>query len=158
MICYGRNRYLCPSSEAKGRNRQFVLSGLWNPEVFELLPRRASPDHSFRFGLLRLFAIAKLDRLARNVAFISNLMELKVEFEAVDFAQANCLTIHIMAAIAEHEAKMISDRTRGQCGRIPVRQPHRIPSLCRLLPFRSPPACAFFVRSEPRRTTAAITA
>jgi predicted site-specific integrase-resolvase len=60
--------------------------------------------------------IAKLDRLARNVAFISNLMESKVEFEAVDFPQANRLTIHIMAAIAEHEAKMISDRTRGPCG------------------------------------------
>jgi DNA invertase Pin-like site-specific DNA recombinase len=57
--------------------------------------------------------IAKLDRLARNVAFISNLMESKVEFEAVDFLQANRLTIHIMAAIAEHEAKMISDRTRA---------------------------------------------
>jgi DNA invertase Pin-like site-specific DNA recombinase len=51
--------------------------------------------------------------LARNVAFISNLMESKVEFEAVDFPQANRLTIHIMAAIAEHEAKMISDRTRA---------------------------------------------
>jgi predicted site-specific integrase-resolvase len=33
--------------------------------------------------------IAKLDRLSRNVAFISNLMESKVEFEAVDFPQAN---------------------------------------------------------------------
>jgi DNA invertase Pin-like site-specific DNA recombinase len=51
--------------------------------------------------------------MARNVAFISNLMESKVEFEAVDFPQANRLTIHIMAAIAEHEAKMISDRTRA---------------------------------------------
>ena len=57
--------------------------------------------------------IAKLDRLARNVAFISNLMESKVEFQAVDFPQANRLTIHIMAAIAEHEVMMISDRTRG---------------------------------------------
>jgi DNA invertase Pin-like site-specific DNA recombinase len=57
--------------------------------------------------------IAKLDRLARNVAFVSNLMESGVEFEAVDFPQANRLTIHIMAAIAEHEAKMISDRTKA---------------------------------------------
>jgi DNA invertase Pin-like site-specific DNA recombinase len=40
-------------------------------------------------------------------------MESKVEFEAVNFPQANRLTIHIMAAIAEHEAKMISDRTRA---------------------------------------------
>jgi DNA invertase Pin-like site-specific DNA recombinase len=57
--------------------------------------------------------IAKLDRLARNVAFISNLMESGVEFEAVDFPKANRLTVHILAAVAEHEAKMISDRTKA---------------------------------------------
>ena len=42
-----------------------------------------------------------MDRLARNVAFISNLMEANVEFEAVDFPQANRLTIHILSAVAE---------------------------------------------------------
>jgi hypothetical protein len=57
--------------------------------------------------------IAKLDRLARNVAFISNLMESGVEFHAVDFPQANRLTVHILAAVAEHEAKMISERTKA---------------------------------------------
>jgi DNA invertase Pin-like site-specific DNA recombinase len=57
--------------------------------------------------------IAKLDRLARNVAFVSNLMDAGVDFVAVDFPQANRLTIHILAAVAEHEAKMISDRTRA---------------------------------------------
>jgi DNA invertase Pin-like site-specific DNA recombinase len=57
--------------------------------------------------------IAKLDRLARNVAFISTLMESSVDFEAVDFPQANRLTIHIMAAVAEHEAKAISERTKA---------------------------------------------
>jgi len=57
--------------------------------------------------------IAKLDRLARNVAFISNLMESSVEFTAVDFPQANRLTIHILAAVAEHEAAMISARTKA---------------------------------------------
>ncbi len=56
--------------------------------------------------------IAKLDRLARNVAFISNLMEAGVEFTAVDFPQANRLTIHVLAAVAEHEAVMISQRTK----------------------------------------------
>jgi DNA invertase Pin-like site-specific DNA recombinase len=55
--------------------------------------------------------IAKLDRLARNVHFISGLMESKVDFVAVDFPQANRLTVHILAAVAEHEAKMISERT-----------------------------------------------
>lgn len=56
--------------------------------------------------------IAKLDRLARNVAFVSHLMESGVEFTACDFPQANRLTIHILAAVAEHEAQMISDRTK----------------------------------------------
>ena len=57
--------------------------------------------------------IAKLDRLARNVVFISNLMESGVEFVAVDFPQANRLTVHILAAVAEHEASMISARTKA---------------------------------------------
>jgi DNA invertase Pin-like site-specific DNA recombinase len=57
--------------------------------------------------------IAKLDRLARNVAFVSNLMESGVDFEAVDFPQANRLTIHILAAVAEHEARAISERTKA---------------------------------------------
>jgi DNA invertase Pin-like site-specific DNA recombinase len=57
--------------------------------------------------------IAKLDRLARNVAFVSAMMEAGVEFEAVDFPQANRLTIHILAAVAEHEAKLISERTKA---------------------------------------------
>jgi DNA invertase Pin-like site-specific DNA recombinase len=56
--------------------------------------------------------IAKLDRLARNVAFVSNLMEANVDFTACDFPQANRLTIHILAAVAEHEAEMISTRTK----------------------------------------------
>jgi DNA invertase Pin-like site-specific DNA recombinase len=57
--------------------------------------------------------VAKLDRLARNVAFVSRLMESGVEFVAADFPQANRLTIHILAAVAEHEARMISDRTKA---------------------------------------------
>jgi DNA invertase Pin-like site-specific DNA recombinase len=60
--------------------------------------------------------VAKLDRLARNVAFISTLMESGVEFEAVDLPQANKLTVHIMAAMAEHEAAAISARTKGALG------------------------------------------
>ena len=57
--------------------------------------------------------VAKLDRLARNVAFISALMEAGVKFVAVDLPQANELTVHIMAAMAEYEAKAISSRTKA---------------------------------------------
>ena len=53
-----------------------------------------------------------LDRLARNVAFISNLMESGVEFTALDLPRANRLTVHILAAVAEHEREMISRRTK----------------------------------------------
>ena len=56
--------------------------------------------------------IAKLDRLARNVAFVSSLMDSKVKFKAVDMPEANELTIHIMSAIAQHEAKVISSRIK----------------------------------------------
>lgn len=56
--------------------------------------------------------IAKLDRLARNVAFISALMDSGVEFVATDMPAANRLTLHIIAAVAENEARMISDRTK----------------------------------------------
>ena len=57
--------------------------------------------------------IAKLDRLARNVAFISGLMESKVDFVAADMPEANKLTVHIMAAMAEHEREQISARTKS---------------------------------------------
>jgi DNA invertase Pin-like site-specific DNA recombinase len=57
--------------------------------------------------------IAKLDRLARNVHFISGLMESGTEFLACDMPHATPVTIHILAAIAEHERKMISERTRA---------------------------------------------
>lgn len=57
--------------------------------------------------------IAKLDRLARNVAFLSGLMESGVNFVACDNPNATPFTLHILAAVAEHEAKMISERTKA---------------------------------------------
>ena len=56
--------------------------------------------------------IAKFDRLARNVHFISGLMESGVDFVAPDMPEANKLTVHIMAAMAEYEREQISDRTK----------------------------------------------
>ena len=57
--------------------------------------------------------IAKMDRLSRNLAFIATLMESGVEFVAVDNPHANKLTVHILAAVAEHERAMISERTKA---------------------------------------------
>ena len=55
--------------------------------------------------------IAKLDRLARNVHFLSGLMEAGVKFMACDQPSANDLTLHVLAAVAQDEAKRISERT-----------------------------------------------
>jgi len=56
--------------------------------------------------------IAKLDRLSRNLAFIATLMDSGVEFVAVDNPHANKLTVHIRAAVAQHEREMIAQRTK----------------------------------------------
>ncbi|WP_306224936.1 recombinase family protein [Bosea beijingensis] len=100
--------------------RSHLNGGNWNlvAEVVEIESGKR-PDRPKLADALRLcrlhkatLIIAKLDRLARNVAFISNLMESGAEFVAVDFPQANRLTVHILAAVAEHEAKAISIRTK----------------------------------------------
>jgi DNA invertase Pin-like site-specific DNA recombinase len=57
--------------------------------------------------------IAKLDRLARSVAFISRLQEAGVDFVAVDLPHANTFTVQIMAAVAEHERRLIAERTKA---------------------------------------------
>jgi hypothetical protein len=58
--------------------------------------------------------IGKLDRLARNVHLISGLMEAKVDFVCCDMPDANRLTIHILAAVAEHERRQASALGRAQ--------------------------------------------
>jgi len=65
--------------------------------------------------------IAKLDRLARSVAFISNLMEGGVDFVAADMPSVNRLTVHVLAAVAEHEREMISQRTKAALAAAKVR-------------------------------------
>jgi DNA invertase Pin-like site-specific DNA recombinase len=60
-----------------------------------------------------VLVIARLDRLSRNVAFLANLMDAGVEFVAVDNPTATRFTLHILAAVAEHEAAMISARTKA---------------------------------------------
>ena len=56
--------------------------------------------------------VAKLDRLSRNVAFTSKLLESDVEIVFCDFPEANKLVLHIISSIAEYEAGLISQRTR----------------------------------------------
>ena len=56
--------------------------------------------------------VAKLDRLSRNLHFVTALQESKVEFVAVDNPNANSFLIHILVSVAEYERKMISERTK----------------------------------------------
>jgi DNA invertase Pin-like site-specific DNA recombinase len=99
----------------------FLNGGKWSlvSEIVEVESGKRSdrPELAKALSLCRLhravLLVAKLDRLARNVAFISALMESGVKFVAVDLPQANELTVHIMASMAEYEAKAISARTKA---------------------------------------------
>ena len=57
--------------------------------------------------------VAKLDRLARNVSFLSNLLESDVEIVFCDFPQANKMVLHILSAISQYEAELIAVRTKS---------------------------------------------
>ena len=99
----------------------YLNGGAW--ELVAAFTEIESGKHSDRPELARALevcrrhkaklVIAKLDRLSRNLAFVATLMEAGVEFIAVDNPHANKLTVHILAAVAQHEREMISERTRA---------------------------------------------
>lgn len=124
--------YLRVSTQRQGRSglgleaqrvavADYLNGGKWKlvEEVVEVESGKRSdrPALANALSLCRVhnavLLVAKLDRLARNVAFISSLMESGVEFVAVDLPQANKLTVHVMAAMAEYEAQAISARTKA---------------------------------------------
>lgn len=59
-----------------------------------------------------VLVIAKLDRLTRNYFFCRDLMEAKVEFVCCDQPYVDPFTIHILAAVAEKERRLISERAK----------------------------------------------
>jgi DNA invertase Pin-like site-specific DNA recombinase len=101
--------------------RDYLNGGAW--EVVGEFIEVESGKHADRPELARALeacrkhkaklVIAKLDRLSRNLAFVATLMDAGVEFVAVDNPHANKLTIHILAAVAEHEREAISERTKA---------------------------------------------
>ena len=103
---------------------QYLNGGSWSlsGEFVEVESgkKSARPQLALALDACRLIGatlvIAKLDRLSRNVAFTANLMESKVPFLACDNPHATNFTIHILAAVAEHEAKQISARTKAALG------------------------------------------
>lgn len=107
--------------EYAARSDSYLNGGHWQlvQEIVEVESgkRNDRPAIAEALRLCRLhkatLVIAKLDRLAQNVHFISSLMESGVDFIACDFPEANRLAVHILAAVAEHEALMISVRTKA---------------------------------------------
>ncbi|WP_421994532.1 recombinase family protein [Roseococcus sp.] len=57
--------------------------------------------------------VAKLDRLARDVHFISGLIKQGVPFIATDYPDTDRFMLHIRATVAEEEARMIATRTKA---------------------------------------------
>ena len=73
---------------------------------------RSALEHCRREGEGATLIVAKLDRLARNVSFLSSLLENDVEIVFCDFPQANKMVLHILAAISQYEAELIATRTK----------------------------------------------
>lgn len=71
---------------------------------------RNALEHCRKEGAVLI--VAKLDRLARNVSFLSSLLENDVEIIFCDFPQANKMVLHILAAISQYEAELIATRTK----------------------------------------------
>src|SRR4030095_2092943 len=74
--------------------------------------------------------IAKLDRLSRTVAFLAALQESGAKFTAADMPEADEFTVHILAAVAQRERKLISERTKAALAAAKARgvklgNPHR---------------------------------
>jgi DNA invertase Pin-like site-specific DNA recombinase len=122
--------YYRVSTERQGRSglgleaQQLAVRGYLGPTAvlaefteIETGKRNDRPELKQALALCRKhkarLVIAKLDRLSRNLAFIATLMDSGVEFVAVDNPHATRLTLHILAAVAEHEREMIADRTKA---------------------------------------------
>jgi DNA invertase Pin-like site-specific DNA recombinase len=102
--------------------RSYLSGGRWSlvAEVTEIetgTNKRIRPKLVEALQLCRVhgaaLVIAKLDRLSRNVHFISSLMEAGVEFVACDMPSANRTTLQLMSVLAEAEAEAISTRTKA---------------------------------------------
>jgi DNA invertase Pin-like site-specific DNA recombinase len=87
-------------------------------ELSEVMSGRkdSRPELAKALSLSRIaratLVIARLDRLSRNVEMIARLMESGLEFVAADFPHANRFTIHILAAVAEYESRLNSERMK----------------------------------------------
>ena len=129
MRCARLSTYLRVSTERQGRSglgldaQRQAISDFCDgvPAVAEFVeiesgkkdarPELAKALHRAKVTGAKLL-IAKLDRLSRNVGFIAALQDSGVKFVCADMPEANELTVHLFAAIAQHERKTISQRTK----------------------------------------------
>src|SRR5262249_24143562 len=92
---------------------------LLSPEFVEIETGRTNARPELARALSRcratgaVLVVAKLDRLSRNAAFLMTLRDSGVEFVSADLPEANTMTIGVMALVAQHEAEMISARTKA---------------------------------------------
>ena len=92
--------------------------------------------------------VAKLDRLSRNVAFLAALQDSGAKFVAADMPEANELTIHIMAAVAQAERKAISKRTKEALAAAKARGTKLGGARGNLEDLRKGPAASAVIRSK----------
>jgi DNA invertase Pin-like site-specific DNA recombinase len=101
-----------------------------------------------------ILVIARLDRLSRNTAMIARLMESGIDFVAADFPYANRFTIHVLAAVAEYESKIQSERMKAVLGALKQRGV-KVGNTTRGPTRRFPPGCQQ-ASAEARRERAEV--
>jgi DNA invertase Pin-like site-specific DNA recombinase len=112
-----------PSGLGLQAQREAVLRFTGQPPVSEYTEVESGRRHKNRPELIaamaecrkfsRKLVIAKLERLSRDVEFISGLFKNKVDFVCADNPFANKLTVQILSVVAEHEREVMSERIKA---------------------------------------------
>ncbi len=101
------NRFIQSSGGEVMAELTEIESGKCNDRPVLLEAIRQCKEHGY------ILLVAKLDRLTRNLHFVTTLQQTKVNFVAADNPHATTFLIHILVAVAEHERSLISQRTKS---------------------------------------------